>query len=807
MKRHFKTDWRKRIFLAALSIVASQGVQAQCVSGNCEDGYGVYLESNGSRYEGFFENGDYEGFGTIVFSNGDSYIGNWSGGKFSGKGAYTWMNDGSKYIGHWQDGDRQGIGVTINADGTKQTNIWIQDQISDDEHSDDCINGDCKDGYGVAIYSDGSVYEGNFRNGYYDGQGIFTMTDGSKYEGEFYKGNFSGYGVFSYPDGTTKTGMWDRSRFAGEINPKNVNGCVSGDCDNGYGVYVNDNGDYYMGFFKDGKFHGQGKFITADGNIIRGAFENDLPHGYAMMRFHDDEVGVVTYSGDFKNGDFDGYGALRSEDGSVCFGQFKDGGLNGEAAYYEPQSGIVESGVYRNDELVEERDPKDFKLIYGDKNGFGIRLLAEGRYTGNLKGGIPEGQGQLRTYDGLTIVGNFRNGKANGQGMCENRLTKARYIGEFTDGSLTGNGTMYYADGTQESGYFKNGKLLNEKVADTKIAKPEVSWTTPQYYDTETIDSKMKIRLCVTSKTPLSEIVVTVNGKIQVKKALSRGFTVVTSDCDFPLEYDIVLEPGKNVIEAVVKNEGGSVTTDPRFVTLNKSDAVSNQKRLALVIGNADYQSITKLANPVNDANLMASTLEQLGFEVMKFTNMDRKSMQQCIYDFGDKLSTQGGVGLFYYAGHGLQVNGDNYLVPVSAVVQREQEVEDECVNLSKVLGAFSTSNVDLSILILDACRNNPFPKVSRAVGQNGGLAQVDAPKGTFVAYATAPGKTASDGSGSNGLYTEQLAKALKENPGKKIEDIFKVVRNEVYQKSKQMGTEQIPWENSSIFGDFYFKK
>ncbi|MBQ5577222.1 MAG: caspase family protein, partial [Bacteroidales bacterium] len=507
------------------------------------------------------------------------------------------------------------------------------------------------------------------------------------------------------------------------------------------------------------------------------------------------------------NGSAEGYGTMiYYNDGSMLYGEFKDNWFTGEGVEYDFKNGTKSSGIFKEGKLVREIPEQDLKLIYGDKNGFGMRLTEAGIYSGEMKNGVPEGNGFLSCYTGWTITGVFHNGAANGKGTLENVSDGRRYIGELKHNAADGKGTMFYSDGTSETGNFVNGDLVEEKAENQNVAKPEVSWTTPQMINTETTDTKQKIKLCVSSKTPITEVVVSVNGQPQIKKALSRGFSVVTSDCDYSFEYEITLSPGRNTIEASVKNDGGTANAAARYITLNKSDAVSSQKRIALVIGNAAYQHITPLNNSANDARLMSQTLSQLGFEVMSFTDLDRKSMTDKIYDFGDKLKEQNAVGLFYYAGHGLQVNGVNYLVPVTASVKREQEVDDECVSIDKVLGQLEYASNDLNIIILDACRNNPFASVSRSASGDGGLAQMNAPKGTFVAYATAPGKTASDGTGQNGLYTEQLAKAIM-TPGKKIEDVFKSVRNEVYNASKSMGAEQIPWENSSIFGDFYFIK
>jgi uncharacterized caspase-like protein len=177
--------------------------------------------------------------------------------------------------------------------------------------------------------------------------------------------------------------------------------------------------------------------------------------------------------------------------------------------------------------------------------------------------------------------------------------------------------------------------------------------------------------------------------------------------------------------------------------------------------------------------------------------------MKKHIRAFGNKLAANKGVGLFFYAGHGMQVNGENYLIPVNAQIEKEQDVELESVNLKRVLGEMEYAKNELNIIILDACRNNPFKRsFSRSVGGQG-LAKTDAPVGTYIAYATSPDNVASDGPGRNGLFTEQLLLALRK-PGLPIEGVFKEVRRNVLAKSQ---SKQLPWDNSAILGDFYFNK
>lgn len=225
------------------------------------------------------------------------------------------------------------------------------------------------------------------------------------------------------------------------------------------------------------------------------------------------------------------------------------------------------------------------------------------------------------------------------------------------------------------------------------------------------------------------------------------------------------------------------------------------QQRYALVIGNSQYQSsdVPSLPNPINDAHDMAETLSKLNFQVIEVINASQKEMLRAISNFGESLVEPNAVALFYYAGHGLQVKGKNYLVPVDADITRESSVSSETVDMDTVLDQLGQSKV--SIVILDACRNNPFKK-SRSVGGDGGLAQMtQAPMGSFIAYSTSPGKTAADGKGKNGVYTQELLKNITK-PGLSIEEVFKSVRVDV---SKATTGEQTPWETSSMTGSFYF--
>jgi len=224
------------------------------------------------------------------------------------------------------------------------------------------------------------------------------------------------------------------------------------------------------------------------------------------------------------------------------------------------------------------------------------------------------------------------------------------------------------------------------------------------------------------------------------------------------------------------------------------AQAPREEPRIALVIGNSAYRE-SPLRNPVNDVRAMAQRLRELGFTVLVHENATKRTTEAAIIDFGRRLA-EGGVGAFYYAGHGLQVRGRNYLVPVDADIEDEASTRVAAVDVELLLEQMAEAKNRVNVVILDACRNNPFERRMR--GASRGLAAVDAARGTLVAYATAPGSVAADGDGKNGLYTEELLEALRE-PGLKIEEVFKRVRINVARRSKGA---QTPWESSSLTGD-----
>ena len=235
------------------------------------------------------------------------------------------------------------------------------------------------------------------------------------------------------------------------------------------------------------------------------------------------------------------------------------------------------------------------------------------------------------------------------------------------------------------------------------------------------------------------------------------------------------------------------------LATLAAHAQAPKAQRLALVIGNGAYRDAA-LPNPPNDAADMAKALEASGFTVIRRENASLKEMHLALREFGDRLGRQS-TGLFYFAGHGLQVRGRNYLLPVDADIQREDEVAFAALDVGAVMEKLDSAKNPVNIVILDACRNNPFG--NRLAASARGLAPIDAPPGTFIAFATAPGSTAADGTGRNGLYTHYLVQEVAK-PGAPIEEVFKAVRAGVRKDSKGA---QIPWESTSLETTFAFRE
>jgi len=236
----------------------------------------------------------------------------------------------------------------------------------------------------------------------------------------------------------------------------------------------------------------------------------------------------------------------------------------------------------------------------------------------------------------------------------------------------------------------------------------------------------------------------------------------------------------------------------PAIAAAQRTLTVSGEQRVALVIGNAAYKE-SRLLNPVNDARAVAGALERLGFIVIKRENVKSREIGSALREFRSRLSP-GSVALFFYAGHGLQVRGVNYLPAVDAEIEAEEDVANQSLDMTKVLELLDEAKTRINLVFLDACRNNPFSRRFRSASR--GLAKVDAASGTLISFATRPGSVAADGEGKNGLYTEHLLNHMA-TTGLPIEQMLKRVGADVKLASKGR---QEPWSEGLLEGDFYFR-
>lgn len=228
------------------------------------------------------------------------------------------------------------------------------------------------------------------------------------------------------------------------------------------------------------------------------------------------------------------------------------------------------------------------------------------------------------------------------------------------------------------------------------------------------------------------------------------------------------------------------------------------EKRIALVIGVQNYVNVPPLRHSLNDASAMAKTLESKGFRVESLYDPKTKNeIKEAITRYYNIMRNQtGSVGIIYYAGHGTQFEGENYLIPAAATLQIPGDMEEQCVKMNSFLSVLNSSNNNLNIFLVDACRTNAFPSFSRDVVK--GLGAVEPPKGSIVVFATQPGTLASDGTGKNGLFTSKLLKYINE-PNLNIDEVFRKVKQEVNAESQ--GKQLPSVVDNSIGGDFYFDK
>ncbi|MBQ1732766.1 MAG: caspase family protein [Bacteroidales bacterium] len=308
-----------------------------------------------------------------------------------------------------------------------------------------------------------------------------------------------------------------------------------------------------------------------------------------------------------------------------------------------------------------------------------------------------------------------------------------------------------------------------------------------------------KMKLGIKSDSKIEDVSILLNG------VQERGINVVEVDgYDMTVEKTVTLADGLNRIVASIRSPEGIVTTE-RVVVYNniKTKRKFDDKRIAMVVGNSKYSNeIMNLRNPEHDATDVAAKLKELGFDVMLLIDADFETMDRQLSEFGTRAKDYD-VAMFFYAGHGIQSKGVNYLLPTDINNLTEDNIMFKCINMERILVIMEGSNCKLNIVVLDACRNDPISRAWHRGAEGYGLSIMNAPSGTIISFSTAPGYTALDGQGEHSPYTEAFLNNL-DIPDIDVLQFLKMVGAEVIEKTKNA---QRPWMSSSFTGDFYFNR
>ena len=558
------------------------------------------------------------------------------------------------------------------------------------------------------------------------------------------------------------------------------------------------------------------------GETVEYFFEDvpDNPYKYYKGEYIVDADGIVVA---------EGYGFAEIMTGGTYEGQFKANERHGKGSYSNETNDEKFVGEFWNDAAIEG--------IYYYNNG--------DTYTGTFLNGMKHGFGEYRYANGAKYIGGYNNDLMEGLGTLY-YINGSRYEGEILEGKYHGKGIYYYPPESEYklfSGTYRNGKEHNGTYIDSE-GRPVDSGqlkdgllhgegTAYSYKEDGSIDyiyrGNFKNGLChgicsLIHSGGSSFKGEFINGERKGIGELRFSYSILSGYFDIngiqgngkytdllrAYEWEGPFINGKREGQGVVTflDDGGRFSAtfeNDIYVGLEEltQENLTKNKRIALVIGNDKYMS-NPLQFAVADSHGISDALGDAGFDVTHITNTTQEDFLEALYDFQRKilLSGKNTDVLFYYAGHASQVRGINYLNPVDTVINRESQLEIKSININRVFEVLNQSVDGVKIAILDACRNNPFASSLRSA--KSGLAQMNAPPGTIIAYSTSPGETAVDGSnGGLGIYTGSLIGSIRK-PGIKIEEVFKDTRKNVVNLT---GGQQIPWESSSLISDFYFTR
>ena len=594
--------------------------------------------------------------------------------------------------------------------------------------------------FGTLTIADGTKYIGEFKNGKFNGQGTYTAYD-YKYVGEFKDGKGNGRGTYTFVDGRKYVG-----EFKDEMR-------------NGQGTYTFANGSKYVGEWKDDRYNGQGTLFASNGSVTRqgvwanGNFIRSAPVQQASAinqsvatatqqpNISQSNLPTCPSSGYFHNC----FGTTNHSNGDKYVGEFKDNKYNGQGTFY-----FLANNQFKGDKYVGS-----FKDDY--RHGQGTATYSDGeKYVGAFKDDKYHGQGTRTFTNGEKYVGEFKNDEYNGQGVYYSPGGE-RYVGEWRDGKRNGQGTTFFSDGKKYVGGFTNNSFngqgtlfaLNGSVIYQGI------WDFGLYANSAPV------------------------------KQVNVPPVQLSSNERDRLNAEVEAERKKRQeLEAQL-----AASVQPPLTQTNAPRRIAH----ALVIGNAAYPGSGRLDNPVNDANAISQKLRSMGFIVTTVTDANRQRLVQSMAQFR-RTAASADISLLYYAGHGVQIFGTNYILPTDVDQTDPAQATIQGVSLNSVVENFLPGKTKL--VFLDACRDNALQRTSdRSVSK--GLAPISAAEGTLISYATKDGQTAADGVGSkNSPFTQALLEHLNDP-----QDIAVVLRKVRERVMKITGGKQQPWEYGSLTG------
>ncbi len=577
---------------------------------------------------------------------------------------------------------------------------------------------DKKNGRGTNIYANGSKYVGEFKDNMRHGRGTETHPNGGKYVGEYKDDNKNGRGTDTYPNGD-----------------KNVGEYKDGNITQGTYFHLADNqfkGSKYVGEWKDNSINGQGTYTYANGD---------------------------KYVGEFKDNKYNGQGTFTYANGDKYVGELKDDKLNGQGIKYLANGNVDKSGIWKDGVLVQSKfiDVATFTRIPTLSNSASnLAQLRKTEEQATAHSNLPECNGFKNNCFGTVIYGSDDREYGGG----------GKYVGEFKDGKYNGQGITFLANGkVDQSGIWKDGNLVQSKFIDV------ATFTKFQYLGP------------TTAQAPDGQTYAPVTGAASV-------FT--QPDVRPQTEVERLREAAEQAKIEKAELEAQLAAAQQQAQLKPTAPVGPRLSVHAIVIGNGAYQGSGRLDNPINDARAMSAKLRQMGFKVTTIENATRSKLVRALVGFNRGASATD-VSMFFYAGHAAQISGINYMLPTDINMNDLSEVPLHGISLNSVIDQYLPGKTKL--VFLDACRDNPLLQVaSRSMTR--GLAPISVSEGVMIAYATKDGSVAADGNGKNSPFTKALLQHI-DGPDD-ISVVLRKVRAEVMQDTD--GKQQ-PWDYNSLTG------